>query len=313
MQEMSSQLTRKRFGNTMQMYVPMYLSNECHNVCTYCGFSFGNKVARLTLTEEQVVAEAQAIRALGFEHVLLVTGESQADVGIDYLERMLRILRPHFAQITMEVQPLDEEEYARLVRAGLYAVLVYQETYCRETYARYHLKGKKRNFDFRLETPDRLGRAGIRKIGLGSLIGLSDFRTDAFFVALHLQYLSRIYWRSKFSLSFPRLRPAEGVSDEYQQLSDNQLRQLICAYRLFDENVELSLSTREPQELRDSLVPFGITSMSAGSRTEPGGYAAHSRALKQFEISDERAPAEIVGVLRSQGFEPVWKDWEVYW
>lgn len=313
MQEMSRAKTRQRFGNIIQMYVPVYLSNECTNVCTYCGFSVGNKIERLTLDEQQMIREVQAVKALGFEHVLLVTGEASRSVGVPYFKRALEALRPHCAQISMEVQPLDQPEYEELMRHGLYAVLVYQETYHRERYREYHPKGKKANFDYRLETPERLGVAHAHKIGLGVLMGLEDWRVEAACLGLHLDWLERRYWRSRFSVSFPRLRPAEGAIEPRVVTSEQNVMQFVCALRLFNENVELSLSTRERPEFRDLIVPLGITTMSAQSRTEPGGYAMKSSALKQFEISDDRPAREIAGRLRALGLEAVWKDWEPRW
>jgi len=208
------------------------------------------------------------------------------------------------------VQPLDQDEYERLIPEGLNTVLVYQETYHQEDYKKHHPKGKKSNFHYRLDTPDRLGRAGIHKLGLGVLIGLEDWRTDSFYTALHLGYLERTYWQTKYSLSFPRLRPAEGMLPPKVEMSDRELVQLICAYRLLNEEVELSISTRESPAFRDHVVKLGITSISAGSKTNPGGYAVAPESLEQFEISDERSPAEIAAMLRRQGYEPVWKDWD---
>lgn len=306
----SYSLTRKRFGNTMQMYIPMYLSNECNNVCTYCGFSFGNKLPRITLSDEEIVNEVAVIKAMGYEHILLVTGEDNLKVGVEYIAHALEIIRPHFAHISLEVQPMEKEEYEKIIPFGLNTVLVYQETYHEQNYKTYHPKGKKSNFNFRLETADRLGKAGIHKIGLGVLLGLEDWRTDSFFTALHLQYLNKTYWQTKYSVSFPRLRPSEGDFEPRHPMSENELLQLICAFRIFDENVELSLSTRESPTFRDKIFELGITSMSAGSKTDPGGYAGKKHALEQFHISDERTPTEVAEVIRSRGFEVVWKDWD---
>lgn len=309
MAQLSRQLTQQRFGNTMQLYIPLYLSNECQNICTYCGFSLDNKIRRKTLDPAEILQEVAAIKKMGYDHVLLVTGEASQTVGLDYFKQALELIRPHFASISMEVQPMDETEYAALIPLGLHAVLVYQETYHREDYKLHHPKGRKSNFDYRLETPDRLGRAGVHKIGLGVLIGLEDWRTDSFFTALHLQYLERTYWQTKYSLSFPRLRPCSGGLPPKVVMNDRELVQLICAYRLLDQEVELSLSTRENETFRDNVVKLGITAISAGSRTNPGGYAADTSSLEQFEISDERNAADIAIMLRKQGYEPVWKDW----
>ncbi len=311
MAQKSLALTKKRFGKTVQLYVPMYLSNECQNICTYCGFSFTNRIARLTLSAEQIEKEIAAIKALGFEHILLVSGEANKTVGLDYFKMALSVVRPNFSHVSMEVQPLSQEHYEELIKAGLDSVLVYQETYHRDLYSEYHPKGKKSNFDYRLDTPERLGRAGIHKIGLGALLGLADWRADSWFTALHLSYLEQNFWKTKYSISFPRLRPAKGVEGPRVSMSDRELAQLICAYRLFNENVELSLSTRESRLFRDNALKFGITSMSAGSKTEPGGYALKSKALEQFEIDDARTPDEIAKMLKASGYEPVWKDWDI--
>jgi 2-iminoacetate synthase len=310
MARLSRQLTQRRFGRTMQLYAPLYLSNECQNICTYCGFSMDNKLRRRTLSQVEILQEAAVLKQWGYEHVLLVTGEANQTVGVDYLEKALHTLRPLFAQLSMEVQPLDQPDYERLMQAGLHTVLVYQETYHQHDYRKHHPKGRKANFHYRLDTPDRLGRAGIHKMGLGVLIGLEDWRTDSFFTALHLDYLERTYWQTRYSLSFPRLRPAEGLLPPKVDMTDRELVQLICAYRLLNEEVELSISTRETPHFRDNIVALGPTSFSAGSKTNPGGYAVEPESLEQFEISDERSPAAVAAMLRHQSYEPVWKDWD---
>lgn len=311
MAQLSYRLTRKRFGNTTQLYIPLYLSNECHNICTYCGFSVGNKIQRRTLDREQLMQEVAEIKAQGFEHILLVTGEAHRQVGVDYFEQVLDWIRPHFASITMEVQAMDQADYERLIKHGLNSVLIYQETYNSNTYKTYHPKGRKSDMAYRLETPDRLGRAGVHRIGIAALLGLEDWRADSAFVALHLGYLERSYWRTRYSISLPRLRPAAGCQSPNVLVTDRDFVQLICAYRIFNENVEISLSTRESPVLRDRLLKLGITSMSAGSRTDPGGYSLGEDALEQFQVNDERSPAEVAAMIRAQGFDPVWKDWDV--
>lgn len=310
MAQLSKQKTQQRFGNIIQLYAPLYLSNECNNICTYCGFSMDNKVKRRTLTATEIMQEAMAVKDMGYNHLLLVTGEANHTVHTSYFAAALDLLRPHFAQLSMEVQPLDTEDYSTLIQHGLHAVLVYQETYHREDYKKHHPKGKKSNFQYRLETPDRLGRAGIHKIGLGVLIGLEDWRTDSFFTALHLDYMQKRYWQTRYSISFPRLRPFSGGLEPKVEMNDRELVQLICAYRLCFENVELSLSTREHARFRDHVIGLGINSISAGSKTNPGGYAVAPESLEQFEISDERSPAEIAAMITRQGYEPVWKDWD---
>ncbi|TCO07479.1 2-iminoacetate synthase ThiH [Natronoflexus pectinivorans] len=312
MAQKSHFITRQRFGNIMQLYIPLYLSNYCENSCVYCGFSGKNRLKRKLLTMEELIEEAKIIRRHSFRHILLVTGEAEKRAGVDYFCHAIETLKPWFSQISLEVQPLETEEYAKLVNAGLHAVYIYQETYNESRYPTYHPAGRKSDFRYRLETPDRLGSAGVRKIGIGNLIGLEDWRTEAWYTALHLSYLRKQWWQVKYSISFPRLRPfpGEGFQPNFETTERN-LTQLMCAYRLFDHDVELSLSTRESARFRDNAFPIGITAMSAGSKTEPGGYSG-SGELEQFAVNDDRTPDVIADMLRQKGMEPVWKDWSLY-
>ncbi|WP_106790934.1 2-iminoacetate synthase ThiH [Aquimarina sp. Aq78] len=313
MAQISSYTTKKRFGNTIQMYTPMYLSNECQNICTYCGFSMTNKIPRRTLTDKEILEEVDFLKSKGYDHILLVTGEANKKVGVDYVNNAIQLIQSKFANITIEIQPLDQSDYELLIKNGLYAVLVYQETYHKEEYKKHHPKGRKSNFDYRLKTPDRLGKAGIHKIGLGALFGLEDWRADSFFTALHLNYLQKTYWKTKYSISFPRLRPYSGGLEPKVEMTDSDLVQLICAFRLLDEDVELSMSTRESEVFREHIVNLGITSISAESKTNPGGYVVEPQSLEQFEISDERSTGDIVKMLKNKGLEVVWKDWAYNW
>lgn len=306
----SQVLTKQRFGKTIQLFAPMYLSNECNNICTYCGYSFDNKIKRKTLTDAEILTEVQAIKELGFDHILLVTGEANATVHVPYFLNAIKLIKPFFSNISVEVQPLEQEEYALLHEAGVYSILVYQETYNQEAYKKVHPKGKKSNFFYRLETPDRIGESKIHKIGVGALLGLDDWRTDSFYCALHLDHLQKKYWQTKYSVSFPRIRPAEGVELSNEHISDKELLQLICAYRIFNPDVELSISTRETKHFRDSIIKLGATSMSAGSKTNPGGYSVDPESLEQFEIDDTRTPEEFIKVISQQGYQPVMKDWD---
>ncbi len=312
MARLSHEITQKRFGKILQMYIPLYLSNKCSNNCVYCGFRNENRIRRVTLTEEQILDEVKIIKSYGFDHVLLVTGEADKSAGVEYFEKVLKLIRPYFSHISMEVQPMDQDEYERLTKLGLNTVLIYQETYGRH-YPEFHPSGKKADFNYRLETPDRLGKAGIHKIGLGCLLGLDDWRTDSWFTSLHVNYLEKNYWKTKYSISFPRLRPAAGIIEPGVVVSDRNLVHLICAYRIFNENLELSLSTREAEKFRNNSIRFGITSISAGSKTEPGGYSAKTGELEQFEINDSRSPEEIARMIFEQGYEPVWKDWDIHY
>ncbi len=306
----SNKLTQKRFGRIIQLYIPLYLSNECMNQCVYCGFNSENKIDRITLDDNQILNEVKAIKSFGYEHILVVTGDYPEKVNLEYFKNAIRLIKPYFSQISFEVQPLEQYEYEELVSLGLHTVYVYQETYNKQRYSLYHPKGKKADFTFRLETPDRLGRAGIHKIGLGSLLGLEDWRTDAFFTALHLKYLEQTYWKTKYSISFPRLRPHMGQFNPESPLSERELVQLITAFRLYDEDVELSMSSRESKTFRDNSIRLGITCMSAGSRTNPGGYANCANALEQFEVHDDRPPEEVARMIKENGYEAVWKDWD---
>lgn len=310
MASLSHQRTVERFGRTMQLYAPLYLSNVCANICDYCGFAANNRLERLVLDDEALRAEATALAGLGIRHALLLTGESPR-VGTDYLLHALQLLRPYFASLSLEVQPLQTDDYARLAAAGMNAVMVYQETYDPIAYRRHHQRGAKADMGFRLATPERLGQAGVKKVGLGALYGLSDWRADAWFVGLHLRYLENRYWRSRTSISFPRLRPHLGSESlDLTPFSERDLVQAICAFRLLSQETELSLSTRESAHFRDHAFRLGITAMSAGSRTNPGGYAGGQDSLEQFAIDDARSPAAVAAFLRGQGYEPVWKDWD---
>jgi 2-iminoacetate synthase len=310
---LSQKYTRMRFGKTIQFYVPLYLTNSCINHCIYCGFNHKNDIKRIILTDEQILQEVKAIKAIGdFQHILLVTGEDPKNAGVDYIENAIKLVKPYFASISIEVQPLKEDEYARLKKAGLNAVYCYQETYNRERYKIYHPKGMKANYDWRIDSYDRMGRAGIHKIGLGVLIGLEDWRTDASMMALHLRYLQKHYWQTKYSISFPRMRPHEG--EEFQPnvvMTDKELAQIIFAFRIFDNDIEIALSTREDRKLRDNLTTLGVTSISAGSKTDPGGYAVYKDELEQFAVNDDRNPAEVLKAVKAQGYEVVWKDWDL--
>lgn len=310
MAQLSQQLTQQRFGKTIQLYAPLYLSNECQNICTYCGFSLDNKIKRKTLSNAELLIESMALKDMGVNHILLVSGEAEKKVDIDYFKNAIRILRPHFDTISIEVQPLSSEEYAELYDQGVYSVLVYQETYHKEVYKVYHPKGKKSNFSFRLDTPDRIGRSGIHKIGLGVLLGLEDWRVDSFFNALHIDYLQKMYWKTKYSVSFPRLRPAEGIIEPNFTMEDRHLLQLICAYRIWNPDLEISVSTRENEKFRNHIISLGATTMSAESKTNPGGYAIDKQSLEQFETSDERSMEVFRQVIREAGYDPVMKDWD---
>lgn len=311
MASLSRMYTQQRFGKTIQMYVPLYITNSCTNHCVYCGFQHDNPIKRVILKDEEIVNECKAIRRIGpFENLLIVTGENPRDAGVDYLENALRLARPYFSNLTIEVMPLKSEEYYRLTRSGLNGVVCFQETYNKDRYKVYHPKGMKSKFEWRVNGFDRMGQAGVHKIGMGVLIGLEDWRTDTTMMAIHLQYLRKHYWKTKYSVNFPRMRPSEGHFQPNVVMTDRQLAQLIFAYRIFDHDVDISISTRESPNFRNNITTLGVTSMSAGSKTEPGGYFTYPQALEQFAVSDERSPEEVEKAIKQQGYEVVWKDWD---
>jgi 2-iminoacetate synthase len=304
-------LTLRRFGRTVHLFAPLYLSNECVSVCTYCGFSARNEIARRTLDVSEVVAEGRCLAERGFRHVLLVAGEHARIVSKDYLVRCVEALAPLVPTLSVEVQVWDTATYRRLVEAGCDGLVVYQEAYDIATYAAVHLKGKKRNYDWRLAAPDRGAEAGMRRLGVGALLGLGpDWRSEALAVAAHASALAQRWWRSEVTVALPRLRPAAGGYTPTVAVPDRDFVQLLCALRLALADVGIALSTREAAWLRDGMVPLGVTLMSAGSHTEPGGYAAPSEAEPQFAISDDRSPEEVAAALRARGYDPVWKDWQ---
>ena len=306
----SRELTLSRFGRTMRLYAPLYLSNECLTTCTYCGFARDLPIARKTLSIDEALAEARHLVRDGFRSILLLTGEHERNTGVDFLAERLRALAPVVPQLSIEVQVWSEAEYERLVDAGCEGVTIYQETYHPQTYARVHLGGRKRGYTWRLEGPERAARAGVRRLGIGALFGLhDDWRYEALAVAAHARYLQRVHWRSNVNVSLPRMRPSASGYQPHTLLSDRELTQLVCALRLFLPDAGLVLSTREPAPVRDGLFRVGITHASAGSHTEPGGYEHPDEATQQFEIADRRSPAAVVASLRSLGYDPVWEDW----
>jgi 2-iminoacetate synthase len=331
----SNAMTQQRFGKVIRLFAPLYLSNECINNCSYCGFSRDNAILRVTLSLDEVLREARELKSQGFRNVLLVAGEHPKFVSNNYLHECIAALHEEIPSVSLEVGPMETEDYRPLVAAGADGLVVYQETYDRKIYDEMHTAGPKKNFDWRLETPERAYDAGFRRLGIGALYGLADWRYEAICVAAHADYLLRNCWKAQLTISLPRLRPCAGEFEPLTHMSDRELTQLVCAFRLMFPDVGLVLSTREPARLRDGLIPLGITLMSAGSHTEPGGYTGAGReklhqtvrgkivelgasewangnghATGQFEISDDRSPKEVAELIRKLGYEPVWKDWD---
>ena len=311
MARLSRRYTQERFGKTISMYIPMYITNSCTNSCIYCGFNHHNKFDRVILTMEQIEDECKAIRALGpFENLLLVTGENPRAAGVDYIEQALKVCRPYFNNLTIEVMPLASEDYYRLTQSGLNGVVCFQETYNRANYNIYHPAGMKSKFEWRVNGFDRMGQAGVHKIGMGVLIGLEEWRTDVTMMALHLQYLRKHYWKTRYSVNFPRMCPSEGHFQPNVVMTDRELAQLTFAFRIFDHDVDISFSTREKPSFRNHIATLGATSMSAGSKPDPGGYHTSPPSLEQFSVSDARTPAQVEADIRREGYEVVWKDWD---
>jgi 2-iminoacetate synthase len=334
----SEQITRRNFGKTIRLFAPLYLSNECVNNCSYCGFSRDNPILRTTLNAEQVLREAHHLHAQGFRNILLVAGEHPKFVSEGYLQDIVRKLAPLFPSIGIEVGPMEDHQYAELVKAGAESLIVYQETYHRETYQTLHTAGPKKNFDWRLECPERAYRGGFRRIGIGALFGLADWRTEALALAAHLEYLHKHCWKAQFTVAFPRMRPYAGnyqyTPDPNRYLTDRELVQLIAAVRICFPSTGIVVSTREPAAFRDNVMKLGPTLMSAGSATDPGGYtgagcndlhrtrkgrrveieesekSTATRATEQFTIDDQRTPEEFAAAIAKRGLDPVWKDWE---
>ncbi|MFN0150549.1 MAG: 2-iminoacetate synthase ThiH, partial [bacterium] len=304
-------ITAERFGKTILLYAPLYLSNECVSTCLYCGFSRGNDVARRTLSIDEAVAETRLLTARGFQHILLVTGEHPKAASLPYLAEAVRALRATgVASVSVEIAPLDVAGYRELAVAGADGLVVYQETYDRATYARLHLGGPKQDYDRRLAAPERGADGGMRRLGIGALLGLADWREEALVLYAHARFLLRRAWRCALTVSLPRLRPAAGGFAPAHAVTDREFVQLLVALRLALPDAGISISTREPAALRDRLIPLGVTQMSAGSRTDPGGYSDPSAAEPQFEIEDDRSPEEVAAAITRAGYDPVWKDWE---
>jgi 2-iminoacetate synthase len=326
----SQKITRRFFGRTMRLFAPLYISSECINNCQYCGFSRDNPILRVTLSVDEVEAEARYLVQQGFRNVLLVSGEHPKFVSNGYLRGVVRRLISFVPSVSLEVAPMEVDDYQPLVSAGAEGLVVYQETYDRKTYAELHTAGPKRNFDWRLETPERAYAAGFRRIGIAALFGLVEWRSEAIALAEHLEYLLKKCWRSQLTVSLPRIRPAAGGFHPRFSFSDRDLIQVLCALRIMFPQVGIVLSTRESAGFRDVLMPLGVTMMSAGSRTEPGGYTGQgthslhltvkgrvthstcgsSRANSQFEVEDGRSPDQVAKALRAHELEPVWKDWD---
>ncbi|CAN5332091.1 2-iminoacetate synthase ThiH [soil metagenome] len=304
------ELTVRRFGRTVHLFAPLYVSNECLSTCTYCGFAKNLEIRRRTLLLPEVQREAGLLTQQGFRHLLLVSGEHIKAVSPAYLASCIDLLQGEVPSISIETQVWDADDYALLAEAGCDGVVIYQETYDHDTYRAVHVAGMKRHEDFRLAGPERAADAGMRRLGIGALLGLHhDWRAEALAALAHARYLIRRFWRTEVTVSFPRMRPSASGFQPANPVGDRDFAQLTCAARLAVPDVGIVLSTREEPALRDGLVGLGVTHASAGSHTEPGGYAEPEQAQEQFAISDHRSPAAFAAMLRARGYDPVWKDW----
>lgn len=303
------QRTVQRFGKTIQLYAPLYLSNECIDTCLYCGFSRPNRIERKTLSVDEVLREADYLIQQGFQHLLLVSGEHPKKVSIAYLSEIAKKLRPKIASLSIEVAPFLEKEYRALIQAGVDGVVIYQETYNQDIYRQVHLGGPKKDFQQRLKAIEEACHAGLRLAGIGVLLGLAPWREEIPKLISHAKYLMKHYWQTQFTISLPRLKPCASGFRTTHPVSDQELEEIICWIRSALPETGIVLSTREKPALRDRLLKLGITQMSAGSRTEPGGYLQPEASGKQFELEDHRSPAEVAAAISKAGYEPVWKDW----
>ncbi len=300
--------TRRQFGQVILLYTPLYLADHCQNACIYCGFSVANPFTRRVLTLAEVEREGQAIAKTGIEHVLILTGESRLHSPPSYIAECIGLLREYFPSVSAEVYPLDQEEYRELVAAGLDGVTIYQEVYDETIYQELHPRGPKKNYRYRLETPERIGRAKVRTINIGALLGLNHWPSEAYWAARHADWLQDCFPEIEISLSVPRLQPHLGNFQPRFPVSDRALVQIILAFRIYLPRVGITISTRERAVLRDNLVGLGITKMSAGSRTDVGGHAGGD-GTPQFERADERSVAEIREMISGKGYQPVFRDW----
>ncbi len=305
----SRDITLERFGKTIQIYAPIYLSNECRSSCLYCGFSYENKINRITLNEDQLRKESEILSKKGFQHILILTGEDYSKTPLDYICKSIQILREYFSSVSIEIYPLEVNDYQMIIESGSDGLALYQETYNQEMYKKYHVRGVKKNMEFRLNAPDRGGVAGFRKIGIGALLGLANPYGEMFFLGLHATHLIKNYWQSLIQFSLPRMRPAEGDFSEIIKVSDREFFRFIAALRLHFRDSGIILSTRESARLRDNLIGLGITQMSAGSKTEPGGYQG-VKALEQFQTEDKRSLEEVMNTIKQKGYDPVLKDYD---
>lgn len=305
----AQELTLQHFGRSILLYTPIYISNFCVNRCLYCSYNIENEIRRKKLSMDEIEEEAAVIAKTGLRHILLLTGESRKASPVTYIADAVTVLRRHFDSVGIEIYPLEEDEYREVVHAGVDGLTLYQEVYDEEIYKKVHAAGPKRDYRFRLDAPERACRSGIRNINVGALLGLGGWRREALFTGLHAGYLQDIHPEVEVSVSLPRIRPYVGCYDGIYEVKDRNLVQILLALRIFLPYAGITLSTRERQQLRDHLIPLGVTKMSAGVSTEVGGRTAEQKGEGQFEISDGRSVVEIRQTILDKGYQPVFKDW----
>ncbi|WP_417914177.1 2-iminoacetate synthase ThiH [Candidatus Electronema sp. JM] len=306
------QLTLQHFGRVISLYAPLYISDYCANACAYCGFHAGVDFPRTKLTLAEIEQEAQAIAATGIRHILVLTGEAPAQTPLSYLLDTVAVLKRHFSSIALEIFPLDVEEYRQLCEAGADSLTVYQEVYDRAVYQEVHPAGRKADYAWRLQTPERGARAGFRALNIGPLFGLGEPRREAWLAALHARWLEEEFPEVEISLSLPRMTKAAGAIAPRHQLADLEFVQFMLAWRLFMPRLGITISTREAPAFRDRLLHLGATRFSSGSKTGVGGYAVRKQeeAPVQFSVTDDRSVEEVAAMLRRNGYQPIFKDWE---
>jgi 2-iminoacetate synthase len=297
------------FGKSVLLYTPLYIANYCVNKCLYCGYNIENDIKRSKLTLEEIEEEAIGIAKTGLKHILFLTGESKKDTPIEYLVDAVKILKKYFDSISIEIHPLDTEDYKKLVDAGVDGLTVYQEVYDREIYKKVHVKGPKRNYDYRLNTPTRAIEGGVHSINIGCLLGLSDWRTESIYTAIHLDYLMRNYSEIEYGISAPRIRECAGGLDNIDEIQDKDFVKLLMAYRIVFPRVSINLSTRENQTLRDNMLSLGVNKISAGVKTTVGGHTDDAQGDEQFIISDGRSVDEVYASIEEKGYQPIFRDY----
>lgn len=304
--------TRKHFGNSVYLFTPLYISNYCENYCIYCGFNCHNKIRRARLDEAQIEKELKAIAATGLEEILILTGESRAKSDVAYIGEACKLARKYFKMVGLEVYPMNSEDYAYLHQCGADYVTVFQETYNADKYETLHLAGHKRVFPYRLNAQERALKGGMRGVAFAALLGLDDFRKDAFATGMHAFLLQRKYPHAEISFSCPRLRPIVNNADiNPKDVHEKQLLQVMCAYRLFMPFAGMTISTRERAGFRDHVIGMAATKISAGVSTGIGSHAEDSgeQGDDQFEIADGRNVEEIVEAIKARDLQPVMNDY----